>query len=129
MLRRKILALTILFIGSSSICFATQCPHNDDVTSKIDGLANDGKAMIGDKTYHLIGRDETSIYYQEKLLSNDAQLNGFLEVSKLLDPNLPEKAQAHLLPLLPTPNFCAYKIYLGENSHVIALSATPESAS
>jgi hypothetical protein len=129
MLRSKIGTLIILLMGSSSICCATQCPHNAEVTSKIEALATDGKAIIEDQTYHLIGRDETSLFYQEKLLSNDVQLNGFLKVSKLLEPNLPDKAQAQFLPLLPTPNFCTYRISLGENSRVIALSTIPESAS
>jgi hypothetical protein len=121
--RSKILALTVLFIGSSSICSATQCPHNADVTSKIEELAMDGKATFGDATYHLISKPETGIYYSGKLLENDAQLNGFLQVTQLLEPKLTNKAQAKLLPLLPPPNFCAYKISLGENAHVIALSS------
>jgi hypothetical protein len=55
-------------------------------------------------------------------LENDAQLNGFLKVSRVFDPSLPPKAEAHHIDLVPTPNFCAYEISLGENKQVIAIS-------
>jgi hypothetical protein len=120
--KSTLLTLTIMLITSSSAC-ATLCPHNDDVSHKIEELAADGKATFGDATYHLISKSETSIFYTGKLLENDAQLNGFLKVTKGLDKNLSGKAEARLLPLLPAPNFCAYKISLGENTQVIALSS------
>lgn len=123
--KSKTLAITAMLIVSSSFCSASLCPHNDEVTSKIKELANDGKATFSYGTYHLIGRENTSIFYTEKLLENDTQLNGFLKVSKLLDKNLPEKAEAQLIELIPTPNFCAYRILLGKNSQVIALSSAP----
>ena len=120
--KRKRVALVFMLVESSSISNAALCPPNDDVSRKIEELATDGKATFQDGTYHLISKPETSIFYTGELLENDAQLNGFLKVTKLLDKNLPAKAEAGLLPLLPTPNFCAYKISLGENTQVIALS-------
>lgn len=120
--KSTLLALIITLITSSSVCNAALCPHNDEVSNKIEELAADGKVTFGDATYHLISKSETSIFYTGKLLENDAQLNGFLKVTKVLDKNLSAKAEARLLPLLPTPNFCAYKISLGENTQVIALS-------
>jgi len=121
--KRTLLILTIMLIGSSSVCKATLCPHNDDVSHKIEELAADGKAAFADDTYYLISKSETGIFYTGKLLENDAQLNGFLKVTRMLDKNFTGKAEARLLPLLPTPNFCAYKISLGENTQVIALSS------
>lgn len=122
---RKLLALAIILIGSSTGGNATWCPKNDEVSHKIEELAIHGKATIGEGSYHLISRSETSIFYTGKLLENEIQLNGFLKVTKLLENNLSAKAEARLLPLLPKPNFCAYKISLGENTQVIALSSNP----
>jgi len=113
----------ILLFFSPIVSAATWCPHSEEVTNKVEELATYGKTMIGSKTYHLIGRNETSIFYTEKLLENDIQLNGFLKISKLLDQKLP-KPETRLIDLLPAPNFCAYKISMGENSQVIALSTT-----
>ncbi len=124
--KRKLLAIMTMFIASSWSCHATLCPHNDEVSRKIEELATDGKALFQGDTYHLISKPETYPYYSGKLLGNDTQLNGFLKVTKLLDKNLTAKAEARLLPLLPTPNFCAYKISLGENTQVIALSSAPQ---
>ena len=121
--KRKQVVIILMLIGSSSISDAALCPPNDDVSRKIEELATDGKATFQDGIYHLISKPETSIFYTGKLLENDVQLNGFLKATKLLDKNLPAKAEAHLLPLLPTPNFCAYKVSLGENTQVIALSS------
>lgn len=112
--------LGMIFLSSSFESKAI-CPQNDMVTAKINDLANHGKAAIGTETYHMIGHAETSIFYQNKLLENDVQLNGFLKVSKLFNNNLP-KPQAHLIDLVPTPNFCAYEIAFGEDRQVIALS-------
>ncbi len=122
---RKITASIGMLIVSSSICSASLCPHNDAVTAKIEELATHGKATIENNTYHLIGKDSTNIFYQEKLLENDTQLNGFLKVSRIIDRSLPKTATAHLIDLVPTPNFCAYKISFGANEQVIALSSTP----
>ena len=119
----KRFALIVMLIESSSISNATFCPPSEDVRNKIEELANHGNAIFRNTTYHLISKPETSIFYTGKLLENDAQLNGFLKVTKVFDKNLPEKVEARLLPLLPTPNFCAYKISLGENIQIIALSA------
>lgn len=119
----KRFALIVMLIESSSISNATFCPPSEDVSNKIEELANHGNAIFRNTTYHLISKPETSIFYTGKLLENDAQLNGFLKVTKVFDKNLPEKVEARLLPLLPTPNFCAYKISLGENIQIIALSA------
>lgn len=124
--KSRLRAIMTILIASSWGCHATLCPHNDEVSHKIEELATDGKALFQDGTYHLISKPETYPYYSGKLLGNDAQLNGFLKVTKLLDKNLTEKAEVHLLPLLPTPNFCAYKISLGENFQVIALSSAPQ---
>jgi hypothetical protein len=120
--KSALLTVMGLLVISSSICSAVLCPHNDDVANKIPELANTGKATFQNETYKLIGRESTGIFYTGKFLENDTQLNGFLQVSKLLDSNLPEKAEARLIALLPNPNFCAYKISLGDNTQVIALS-------
>jgi hypothetical protein len=122
---RRIITLVGIIAVSTSFSCQALCPHNDAVTAKIEELAAHGKATIENKTYHLIGRDSTNIFYQEKLLENDVQLNGFLKVSRLIDRSLPEKAKAHLIDLVPTPNFCAYKVSLRENEQVIALSTIP----
>jgi hypothetical protein len=120
----KLMTILGIISLSSSLNTIALCPHNELVTAKIEDLATHGKATIENETYHLIGRDVTNIFYQNKLLENDAQLNGFLKVSSLLDNNLP-KAQAHLIDLVPTPNFCAYEISLGDTKQVIALSTAP----
>lgn len=121
----KIITIMGLLVVSSAMCSAVLCPHNDEVTSKIPELASTGKATLQNQSYQLIGRESTGIFYPEKFLENDIQLNGFLAVSKVLDRNLPEKAEAHLIALLPNPNFCAYKISLGETTQVIAISSAP----
>lgn len=121
MKKSMFLTVVTVFATTSSLCSASLCPHNDEVTGKIEELAHEGKATFPNGTYHLIGRDQTSIFLTERILENDAQLNGFLKVSQLLDKNLPKKAEAHLINLVPTPNFCAYKVSLGENVQVIAL--------
>lgn len=118
----RILAVAGILIGSSLACHATACPPNDDVSRKIEDLAANGKATFQNETYRLISKPETYPYYSGKLLENDTQLAGFLKVTKLLGKNLTEKAEAHLLSLLPSPNFCAYKISLGKDTQVIALS-------
>jgi hypothetical protein len=115
--------LGMLFLSSSHLSHAT-CPHNDLITAKLDDFANHGKATIEAETYHLVGRDATNIFYQYKLLENDVQLNGFISVSRLFDNNLP-KPHAQLIALVPTPNFCAYEIALGEKKQVIAITTAP----
>lgn len=121
----KFTALLGILLFSPSLSLASLCPHNAEVTAKIDQLATHGKATIDNETYQLVGRDRTNIFYQEKLLENDVQLNGFLKVSKLFDRDLPAKAEARHIDLVPTPNFCAYEISLGENKQVIAISKLP----
>jgi hypothetical protein len=121
--KRKRVALVFMLVESSSMTHASLCPRNEDVSHKIEELATHGNAAFGNTTYQLISKPETGIFYSGKLLENDMQLNGFLNVTKVLDKNSPEKAEARLLPLLPAPNFCAYKISIGENTQVIALSA------
>ena len=121
----KVIAILAVVFLSSPLCFASLCPHNDEVTARIDQLAAQGKATIDNQTYHLIGRDQTNIFYQEKLLENHVQLDGFLKVSRIFDRSLPAKAEARLIDLVPTPNFCAYEIALGENKQVIAISKYP----
>jgi hypothetical protein len=111
-----------MMLLSPSLCLASFCPPNEAVTAKLDQFAAHGKATIDNATYQLIGNDSTNIFYQEKLLENDAQLNGFLKVSRVFDRDLPAKAEARHLDLVPTPNFCAYEISLGENKQVIAIT-------
>lgn len=122
-MNHKATIVTIVgFFIATSFCDASHCPHNDEVTIKLEELAKNGTATFNNDIYHLIGPDKTSIFYRGKLLENDTQLNGFLKLTKLIDRKL-LKAEAHHLDLLPTPNFCAYKITIGENSEVIALLA------
>jgi len=113
-----------MLVISSSLCSAIACPSNDAVTHQIEKLANNGTATFEDSTYQLIGKDKTSIYYSEQLLENDAQLNGFLKVTKLFDKNQAE-AEAKLIALVPTPNFCVYQVSLGDTKGFIALASTP----
>ncbi|MBM3469142.1 MAG: hypothetical protein FJX71_06935 [Alphaproteobacteria bacterium] len=111
----------IMFLLSPPCFGSTWCPRNEEVTFKIEELATNDKVTLDKETYHLIGRDKTSIFLSGKFLENSTQLEGFLKVSRLLDKNL-NSPEAHLIRLLPTPNFCAYRISLGKSTQFIALS-------